>query len=113
MKPRIRSIAKGLDITFTKIKPIVDYARTFSCPNKCVRMLSTVPNKGAAFLIKAIESAISNGKNLGDNPNFIREISVGRAGKLRKKRDIKARGKTGIIAVTGTNLRVVLEEKKK
>lgn len=74
--------------------------------------LNASDKKGADIIRKVLVSAVINGQGQGgfSDAFFVKEITVGK-GISHKKVDIKGRGRTGVIRVPKSSVRIVLEEK--
>ncbi len=78
-KKGFRAIARNLPMSPTKIRPIADQVRRKHVVD-AIAILESLPQKGAKFLVKVIESAMANAmyqdKNLDEETVYIKELLV-------------------------------------
>ncbi len=112
-KKGYRAIAKNLPMSPTKIRPIANTIRRRPYP-EAVTILENLPNKGARFLKKVIESAAANAMSqdnmLDEESLFVEELLVD-AGPTQKRMWPRGKGRADRLLKRSSHISVVLGKK--
>jgi len=112
-KKGFRAVAKNLPMSPTKIRPIADHVRRKSYV-EAIAILESLPNKGARFLQKVIESAAANAlyqdQNLDEESLYIAELLVD-GGPSRKTIWPRSHGRADRQIKRSSHISVVLDRK--
>jgi len=104
--------AVGLPVSAKKVRPIADHLRRKLVPD-AVALLENLPQKGARFLQKVIQSAASNAldqnKNLDEETLFIKELLIDE-GPSSKRIWPRSRGRADRLIKRTCHISVALEE---
>jgi large subunit ribosomal protein L22 len=111
-KKGYKAVAKNLPMSPTKIRPIANNLRKRPVV-EAVAILETLPNKGAGFLKKVIESATANAlfqnSKLDEEMLYIKELLVD-GGPIQKRIWPRSRGKADRLLKRSSHISVVLDE---
>lgn len=111
-KKGYKAIAKNLPMSPTKIRPIADNVRRKSYTD-AIAILENLPNKGAKFLKKVIQSAAANALNqnnmLDEESLYIKELLVD-GGPIQKRLWPRSRGRADRLLKRSSHISVVVEE---
>jgi len=114
-KKGYKAIAKNLPMSPTKIRPIADNLRGKRCTD-AIAALENMPNKGAGFLKKVIESATANAlyqnKNLDEEMLIVKELLVDE-GRRFKRMWPRSRGRADVLLKRYSHISVVVDESGK
>ncbi len=112
-KKGYRAVAKNLPMSPTKIRPIADHVRQKSYVD-AIAILESLPNKGAGFLRKVIESAAANAmyqdQSLDEETLSVAELLVD-GGPSRKTIWPRSRGRADRQIKRSSHISVVLDQK--
>lgn len=104
--------AKNLPMSPSKIRPIADNIRRRKY-TEAVSILEALPNKGAGFLKKVIDSAAANALNqnqmLDEEMLYIKELLVD-GGPSQKRVWARSRGRADRLIKRSSHISVVLDE---
>ena len=111
-KKGYKAIAKNLPMSPTKIRPIADNIR-MKPYSDAIAILENLPNKGAKFLKKVIQSAAANALNqnnmLDEESLYIKELMVD-GGPIQKRMWPRSRGRADRLLKRSSHISVVVEE---
>jgi len=111
-KKGYKAIAKNLPMSPSKIRPIADNIRRKPY-SEAVAILENLPNKGAKFLKKVIQSAAANALNqnnmLDEDSLYIKELMVD-GGPIQKRMWPRSRGRADRLLKRSSHISVVVEE---
>lgn len=111
-KKGYKAIAKNLPMSPFKIRPIADNIRRKPY-SEAVAILENLPNKGAKFLKKVIQSAAANALNqnnmLDEDSLYIKELMVD-GGPIQKRMWPRSRGRADRLLKRSSHISVVVEE---
>lgn len=105
----MKSYVKNIPVSPRKLRKFVNAVRSRSI-EKAFRNIMAIHTPTKSIIDKAIRSAIANGEynhSVNKNNMYIKEIFVGE-GSITKFRDIKGRGRMGLIRKRRSNLTVIL-----
>ena len=112
-KKGYRAVSKNLPMSPSKIRPIADHVRKKSYID-AVAILESLPNKGAGYLKKVIESAAANAlyqdQNLDEESLFVAELLID-GGPSRKTIWARSRGRADRQIKRSSHISVVLDQK--
>jgi large subunit ribosomal protein L22 len=113
VKKGFRAIAKNLPMSPTKIRPIADHVRRKKVV-EAVAILESLPNKGAGYLKKVIESAAANAmyqdQNVDEESLYIAELLVD-GGPSRKTIWPRSHGRADRQIKRSSHISVILDQK--
>ncbi len=111
-KKGYKAIAKNLPMSPSKIRPIADNVRRKPYAD-AIAILENLPNKGAKFLIKVIQSAAANALNqnnmLDEESLYIKELLVD-GGPIQKRMWARSRGRADRLLKRSSHISVVVDE---
>lgn len=112
-KKGFRAVSKNLPMSPSKIRPVADHVRRKSYV-EAIAILETLPNKGAGYLKKVIQSAAANAmfqdQNLDEESLFVAELLVD-GGPSRKTIWPRSRGRADRQIKRSSHISVVLNQK--
>jgi len=112
-KKGYRAVSKNLPMSPSKIRPIADHVRKKSYID-AVAILESLPNKGAGYLKKVIESAAANAlyqdQNLDRECLFVAELLIDGV-PSRKSLWERSRGRADRQIKRSSHISVVLDQK--
>ncbi|OQY35200.1 MAG: 50S ribosomal protein L22 [Spirochaetaceae bacterium 4572_59] len=111
-KKGYKAFAKNLPMSPFKIRPIADNIRRKPY-SEAIAILENLPNKGAKFLKKVIQSAAANALNqnnmLDEDSLYIKELMVD-GGPIQKRMWPRSRGRADRLLKRSSHISVVVEE---
>ena len=110
---RPRAIAKNLGVSPSKVRIVLDLIRGKDY-NMAVAMLKNMPNVGAEYAVKVLESAGANAENnLGMNKAnlFVAECYADGAATLKRFQPV-SKGRAHSIKKRTSHITIILDEKK-
>ena len=110
---RPRAIAKNLGVSPSKVRIVLDLIRGKDY-NMAVAMLKNMPNVGAEYAIKVLESAGANAENnLGMNKSnlYVAECYADGAATLKRFQPV-SKGRAHSIKKRTSHITIILDEKK-
>lgn len=111
-KKGFRAVAKNLPMSPTKIRPIADHIRRKSYV-EAVAILEALPQKGARFLRKCIQSAAANAmfhdEALDEESLYVKELLID-GGPTQKRIWPRSRGRADRLMKRSSHISVVLGE---
>lgn len=112
-KKGYRAVARNLPMSPSKIRPVADHVRRKSYID-AIAILDALPNKGAGFLRKVIQSAAANAmyqdQNLDEETLYVAELLVD-GGPSRKTIWPRSRGRADRQIKRSSHISVVLDQK--
>lgn len=112
-KKGYRAVSKNLPMSPSKIRPIADHVRRKAYVD-AIALLESLPNKGAGYLKKVIESAAANAmyqdQNLDEDMLFVAELLVD-GGPSRKTIWPRSRGRADRQIKRSSHISVILDQK--
>ena len=110
---RPRAIAKNLGVSPSKVRIVLDLIRGKDY-NMAVAMLKNMPNVGAEYAVKVLESAGANAENnLGMNKAnlYVAECYADGAAVLKRYQPV-SKGRAHSIKKRTSHITIILDEKK-
>ena len=111
-KKGYKAIAKNLPMSPSKIRPIADNIRRKPI-SEAVAILENLPNKGAHFLKKVVQSAAANALNqnnmLDEDSLYIKELLVD-MGPTQKRMWPRSRGRADRLLKRSSHISVIVDE---
>ena len=110
---RPRAIAKNLGVSPSKVRIVLDLIRGKDY-NMAVAMLKNMPNVGAEYAVKVLESAGANAENnLGMNKAnlYVAECYADGAATLKRFQPV-SKGRAHSIKKRTSHITIILDEKK-
>ena len=110
---RPRAIAKNLGVSPSKVRIVLNIIRGKDY-NEAVAILKNMPNVGAEYLIKVLESAGANAENnLGMNKAnlYVAECYADGAATLKRYQPV-SKGRAHSIKKRTSHITIILDEKK-
>ena len=110
---RPRAIAKNLGVSPSKVRIVLDLIRGKDY-NMAVAMLKNMPNVGAEYAVKVLESAGANAENnLGMNKAnlYVAECYADGAATLKRYQPV-SKGRAHSIKKRTSHITIILDEKK-
>ena len=112
-KKGFRAVSKNLPMSPSKIRPVADHVRRKPYVD-AIAILESLPNKGALYLRKVIQSAAANAmyqdQNLDEEMLFVSELLVD-GGPSRKTIWPRSRGRADRQIKRSSHISVVLDQK--
>ncbi len=112
-KKGFRAVSKNLPMSPSKIRPIADNIRRKPYV-EAVAILDALPNKGAGYIKKVIQSAAANAmyqdQNLDEESLFVAELLID-GGPSRKTIWARSRGRADRQIKRSSHISVILDQK--